>query len=128
MSNYIEQGLYNKILENMVISCVDVCIIDPADKILFVKRNTEPAKNEWWFPGGRVFKGETLKDCAKRKAIEEVGLECDVVSLLNTEETIFDAGPNDIPIHSINCCFLLKPHNLNINLDKYSSEYLWFDY
>jgi len=124
MSNFIPQEQYNFILQHMPIACVDVCII--SDKgILLVKRNTEPCNGMYWIPGGRVFKGEMLKDCAKRKCIEEVGLNCIIGPIVHTEETVFDTGPNGIPVHSINCAFICFPSNFNVKLDKYSSDYIW---
>ena len=69
MQNKINNIKYKKILEYIPICCVDV-VICHFNKILFVKRNTEPAKNEWWFPGGRVYKNEMLEETAIRKAYE----------------------------------------------------------
>lgn len=124
---YIVQELYDEILMNVPIACVDVCIVVHG-AILLVKRNDPPAKDEWWVPGGRVYKGEKLKECAHRKALEEVGLECHVGPLIYTDETIFTDGPNDIPIHSINSCFLLYPQRLStefLKLDEHCGNWKW---
>ena len=124
--NYIPQDQYKYILENIPIACVDVCII--CDKgVLLVKRNTEPCMGMYWIPGGRIFKGEMLRDCAKRKCVEEVGLDCTIGPIVHTDETVFETGPFDIKVHSINVCFLAVPHHLNIKLDQYSSEYKWIN-
>lgn len=122
--NWIDQGLYNAFLTNMPLSCVDVCIF--CDKgVLLVKRNTEPLKGGWCMPGGRLFKGELLKDCAKRKCIEEVGLDCTIGPIVHTDETVFDTGPRNIPIHSINVCFFAIPSNYDVRLDTYSDDFKW---
>lgn len=110
--------------------CVDICV-HYEDRVLLIKRNTEPAKNEWWFPGGRIFKGETLRDCAIRKAKEEVGInDCEYhyCGHLHTSETQFPSGPNNIPIHSINVCiYLILNKMVDVKLDKYSISYKWVD-
>jgi len=124
MSKYIEQILYDKILTLMPIACVDVCIVSEKGALL-VKRKTEPAKNQWWIPGGRVIKGEKLKDCAKRKCLEEVNLDCTIGPIVHTDETVFDTGPGGIPVHSINVCFIAIPHNNNLILDEFSSDFKW---
>lgn len=127
--NHINKYLYYDILNSIPISCVDICIVYEGH-ILLIKRNDPPAKDQWWIPGGRVFKGEMLKETAKRKAIEETGLDCYIGPIIHTDETIFPDGPNDIPIHSINVCFLLYPKcikRLEVQLDEHSSYYKWVD-
>ena len=34
---------------------------------LLLLRDNEPEKDNWWFPGGRVIKGETLENAVIRK-------------------------------------------------------------
>jgi len=125
-TQYIEQKLYNDILNNIPIACVDIAVIVDGS-ILLVRRKDAPAKGEWWLPGGRIFKGETMKDAAKRKALEEVGLICHVGPIVHTAETIFPDGPYGISVHSINSCFFLYPHDNshNICLDSHHEEYKW---
>ena len=41
---------------------------------LLVERHDEPVKGHWWFPGGRILKGETFFQAALRKTYEETGL------------------------------------------------------
>ena len=122
----IAQETYDIIVENMPIACVDV-VIYFNESIILVKRNTEPAKGEWWLPGGRVIKGEMLKETAHRKALEETGIDCVVGSIIHTAETVFDTGPNGIPIHSINTCFFLCPKESNphVGLDSHSTDFKW---
>ena len=122
--NFIPQPQYDFILQNMPIACVDVCIVSE-NGVLLVKRKTEPAKNHWWVPGGRVLKGEKLKDCAKRKCVEEVNLLCTIGPIVHTDETVFDTGPSNIPVHSINVAFLAIPHSNDLRLDQFSSDFKW---
>jgi len=127
-SNFVEQNIYNQILENMPIPCVDVVILHN-NSVLLVKRKDKPAQGEWWVPGGRVLKGETMKQTAKRKASEEVGIDCVVGPIIHTAETIFPDGERDIPVHSINSCFFLVPQNYDgkVELDEHCLEYTWVD-
>jgi len=107
------------------IACVDIAVVHN-HCVLLVKRLDEPAKGQWWLPGGRVYKGEMMRDTAKRKALEEVGLQCEVGSLIYTAETVFGDGPNGIPVHSINSCFLLRPLSVDIKLDNHHRVWSWF--
>lgn len=126
MNNFIPQKLYFQILENVPIACVDIAIVAQG-AVLLVKRKDPPARGQWWVPGGRVLKGEMMKDTATRKAREEVGIECHVGPIIHTAETIFPDGPGDIPVHSINSCFFLYPVDQNFSplLDGHHEDYRW---
>lgn len=131
MQNKINNLKYKKIIEYMPICCVDV-VICHCNKILLVYRNTEPAKNEWWFPGGRVYKNERLEEAAIRKAYEEVGIKVQIVKMIGIYETMFNKGPFDdlkSGVHTINICFLVKPtlENFKIKIDDTISDYRWID-
>jgi len=121
----IPQDLYNQIISNVPIACVDVAIVHDGS-VLLVKRTDDPAKGQWWLPGGRVLKGEFMRMAALRKAKEEVGIKCVVGPILHTAETIFPDGPCGIPVHSINSCFFMYPmEKVNIKLDNHQSEFKW---
>jgi colanic acid biosynthesis protein WcaH len=130
MSAFIDQELYDQILRHMPIACVDVAVVYNGC-VLLVRREDAPAKGEWWVPGGRVLKGETLRETARRKAREEVGLDCHVGPIIHTAETIFADGPRGIPVHSINACFLLYPTHdsaeLCVTLDDHHAAWRWAD-
>ncbi|HMP73307.1 MAG TPA: NUDIX domain-containing protein [Kiritimatiellia bacterium] len=108
MTSFIDHDLYKKILEAVPIACVDVAIVVDGS-VLLALRKDDPAKGQWWLPGGRVHKGEKLKEAAARKAREEVGLECHVGPAIHTAETVFPDGPYGVAVHSINTCFFLYP-------------------
>ncbi len=95
---------YKIMLEKLAIPCVDVVVENSEGEILMIKRSNEPAKGQWWLPGGRIFKKETIKDAAIRKISEEVGLELTEVIVVGAYETIFDKGPFGIEsgTHSVN--------------------------
>lgn len=120
----IERGEYLKILEIMPIVCVDLIIVHQ-DKYLLVKRKNPPAKDLWWFVGGRLVKNETLSNAAMRKAKEEVGLEVTPRRIVNVVETIFDDGPEGIPVHSVNICYLCVAHGSEVKLDLDHDKYRW---
>jgi len=127
----IPDPLYLNIIRNIPIPCVDICVVHEG-RILLVKRGDKPARGSWWLPGGRVHKGEKMAYTAKRKALEEVGLDCVVGPLVHTAETIFPDGPWGISVHSINSCFLLYPKlgestGLNVTLDSHHEDYRWVD-
>jgi colanic acid biosynthesis protein WcaH len=124
----IPQELYNLVLQHVPVACVDIAIV-AGGCILLVRRKDRPALGEWWVPGGRVHKGEKMRETARRKAREEVGMDCHVGPLIHTAETIFPDGPSGIPVHSINSCFLLFPASgaapARVKLDEHHAEWRW---
>ena len=57
----IPKEKYKYILEVMPVACVDIIIVHNK-KIFIAKRKNEPARGEWFIPGGRILKNEHLKD------------------------------------------------------------------
>lgn len=51
-------------------------------RILLVRRNINPSKGKWTFPGGFVDWGETVVGAALRETLEETGLRVDVDGLV----------------------------------------------
>ena len=117
---------YKTILANMPIVCVDLIIINNG-KFLLLKRNNEPAKGEFWFPGGRILKLETIKSAALRKAKLEVNLDCNFHKVISVEETIFDKKSDmSTTVHTINIVCKLTTDNIKeIKLDHFHSNFIW---
>jgi colanic acid biosynthesis protein WcaH len=126
MKHWIPAATYREFLESMPIACVDIAIVHRG-AVLLVKRKDAPAKGQWWVPGGRVRKGETMRETAARKAREEVGLTCHVGPIIHTAETIFPDGPDGVAVHSINTCFFLYPASAAIRarLDAHHGGAKW---
>lgn len=118
MTDWIPTMEYSKIVSLVPIVCIDVAIVWNG-KILLIKRRDEPAANEWWLPGGRLFKNESLEACALRKAKEETGLYCRIGPLLHHQSTIFEE------VHSVNFCYLLTASDDSVHLDDTCLDYEW---
>ncbi len=123
---YIPEKEYKNILRSVPIACVDLLIIHN-NKCLLLKRENEPAKGQFWFPGGRIHKMETIEAAAIRKAKEETNLDCYFVKIISVEETIFEKNEfMETVIHTINiCCHLVSENVEPIQFDRYHSEYRW---
>jgi colanic acid biosynthesis protein WcaH len=115
---------YEPIISKVPIVCVDVAIFH-AGQVLLIKRASEPARGEWWLPGGRLFKGETIEACALRKAREETGLTCVYDGIIHYDNTIFDTGPHGIPIHSVNFCVRLFAPSNGVETDDTCLGHKW---
>jgi ADP-ribose pyrophosphatase YjhB (NUDIX family) len=124
---FIPGDLYKKILLAMPIVCVDLLVLDQAERVLLVKRKNEPAKGQWWVPGGRVHMGETRLAAAVRKLREECGLTADEQSLaeIATEDLILPDGQGGIS-HAVATVYRVEVgKNPKVVLDGQSDGYEW---
>ncbi len=125
---HIEQKLYDTIRQQLPILCVDILILNESKQFLLTKRRQSPAKDSWWFPGGRVHKCETITEAAKRKGREELGVDLEISdTIVSVEESIFI---NEHPvIHTVNIVVKsMAQINTQFVLDESLSEYQWFSY
>lgn len=124
-TEFIPQDLYDNIIDLIPIVCVDG-VIQKENGVLLLLRDNEPEKNKWWFPGGRLLKGEKLEEGIVRKVKEETGLICEVIDMIDITQTDFNTGPNGIPVHTINVCFTLKIKNGKLSLNNEHKKWGWF--
>lgn len=112
-------SLYDQIVRSIPISSVEA-IIPKNNSLLFLKRNNSPARGRWWFPGGRIRKGETLEEALYREVNEETGLELIESKFVNVYSRIFDER------HDITIAYLCKCKEDKIVLNDEHSEYIYF--
>jgi len=115
---WIEDETYRIILEKMPIPTVDGIVLHEGQYLL-LKRNNVPAKGQWWLPGGRVRKGESLEQAVKREVFEETGLKCGVLSQVGVTNMIFPE------CHTISIYFLMESEGRDVKMNDEHSEYRW---
>lgn len=124
---YIADSEYKKILEVLPILCVDLLLIHN-NKCLLLKRANEPALGQFWFPGGRVRKNESIIEAAVRISKAETGLDCVFNKQICTEETMFEkTSKMDTDVHTVNiCCEMTTVSSLdNLKPDKFHDDFIW---
>ena len=115
----IPSSLYEQITALMPISSVEAIIMKD-DSLLFLRRKKSPAKGEWWFPGGRIRKGETFKETLFRKVKEETGLDVEVTKFIGVYNRIFPDR------HDITIVFLCRCFDNKVILSYEHSEFEFF--
>ncbi len=126
MENKLSAKLYEQILDNMPVACIDI-VVCKNRKILLIKRNNQPEKGNWWIVGGRILKNEKLADAVKRKVKEEVGLYIENARFLYPDEYFSEKSIfGGIGTHSTVFIYLVDAKG-EIKLDSTSSEYQWVD-
>lgn len=69
---FLESNLFKNIVQHAPLISIDLCIIDN-NKILLGKRINNPAKENFFVPGGRIRKNETIEEGFNRILRDEVG-------------------------------------------------------
>lgn len=119
---------YRRIIEQLPIICVDAIIINDKKQYLLVRRKNEPLKGEYWVPGGRLFKNESLQDAVKRKVRQELGIESNIIMPVGVYEDFYEKGPFNIEgYHALSIVYLMAVESENIQLDDQSDDWGWFD-
>ena len=57
-------------------------VVIRGDRVLLIKRGTEPLKDQWSIPGGMLELGEGLTEGAKRELKEETGLDVEPLGVI----------------------------------------------
>ena len=119
----IPDPLYQQIVAAMPIPCVDLLVADLRG-VLLLRRVNEPALGQWWFPGGRVFHGETRPEAAKRKLYQECGLEAEALCELGTYDVLLKTSAGGIS-HGITTVFVVTSFAGELRLDAQSDLAEW---
>lgn len=126
----IPADFYKQIVETVPILCVDIVVRDASGKYLLVRRENEPLKNKWWVVGGRVHKGESLRQAAARKVESETCLRVKNLQVIGYYEGKFAEQQLDIDggIHAVSIVFSAEIEGAqSIELDAQSSEWKFAD-
>ncbi len=67
-------------------------VVIKGDRVLLVRRGSEPLKGEWSIPGGTLELGEELAAAARRELKEETGLEVEPLEVLGVFDRIIRDG------------------------------------
>ena len=91
MAEWISDEEWEIIVRNVPIVSVDLVVLHD-DGVVLGKRKNEPAKGEWFVPGGRVRKHERLRDAVHRIGKEELGVDVEIIEFLGTYEHFYDTA------------------------------------
>jgi 8-oxo-dGTP diphosphatase len=96
---------------------------DPAGRVLLGRRDgTAHADGVWGLPGGRVERGEGLREAAVREAREEVGITVEAASLSALGVSRYDVGG----LHGSDFLFLSRRWTGEPTPLEHTSETGWF--
>ena len=125
---YIEEETWGEIVQSMPIPSVDLLVQCP-EGILLGKRVNQPAKDEWFIPGGRIQKGEPRREAVHRIADEELGLKVSIEQSLGAFDHFYEKS--DVSEsggkHYIAHAYLVSTKDCTANEDEQHSKIRVFE-
>ena len=129
--------IFKKTVQYFPTCSVNIVLINKKKEFLLVKRKTNPAKDLYYLPGGRILNGETIHHCAERISNEELGISSNikyispyyVEEIWPTKKFIGDFGPYSKEtknVHYICTVAVVELNEEEIKLDYQSEYFSWF--
>ena len=111
---FLPKEQFLEVITNTPLVSIDLIVRNPSGAILMGRRINEPAKDNWFVPGGRIFKNEDLKDAFRRICQEELGIE-----LAITKAQLFGAFTHKYEVNvfgkpGISTHYVVLAYDLNI--------------
>lgn len=123
MIMYLPDEKFREIERLVPLASFNIIIMDEEGRILLMKRTNEPAKGLYWYPGGRIKRGQSLEEALKEQVKEETGLsqsQVEVIKVASVDSVLFKSR------HTININFLLKKKkDSEVKLDPQHSDFKW---
>lgn len=117
---YIPGETFSEFIQSMPQCCVEI-VVSTDNGVLLAKRANAPVKDSWFWPGSRLYKGESLENAPHRVADEELGIDVDIVEQLGIHEHVWEtsAEAGRPSRHTVNIVYLVEPADpdFEISLD-----------
>jgi ADP-ribose pyrophosphatase len=84
-------------------------IIRKDGEIVLIQRDREPSKGLWTFPGGAVELGETIRQAARREAMEETGLAVEIGQVVSVTDNVVRDAKGRVQYHYVIVDFEARP-------------------
>lgn len=99
-------------VDKMPLVAIDLIIHDENGRILLGLRTNEPARGTWYFPGGRIYKNESIKRACARIANGELNMfGAHTCKMVGINEWFFETnfmGAENVSTHYVALAFELS--------------------
>ncbi len=127
---YISEELFAEFTKYMPEVSVEL-ILEHKNKILLAKRKNKPAKNRWFWPGSRLYKGEKIENAVHRVAKKELDIDVKIKQFFGIYSHFWEESnlPNSPSRHTVNLVHHVEPKQdiKDISLDSQHSDYQFID-
>lgn len=128
---YLSDEDYDFIYSRAPRICIDLLVKNSKGEVLLTKRDIEPYKDHWHFPGGRVKFRETIAEAIRRIAKAELGetIQGDNFPKVGVCEFLEEEQKGQ-PRHSISIVHelvIFSSVEIELKLDNQAKEYRFFN-
>jgi colanic acid biosynthesis protein WcaH len=122
----VPDDTYREFVSRMPQVCVEVVLVTE-EGILLAERKNHP--RVWFWPGGRLYKGETVEAAARRIATDELGIEVELGESFGPYAHFWRGERDEPSRHTVNVPFLATPRHgaFEISLDDQHGDYRFVD-
>lgn len=101
-------------------------LVEKGDRILLVRRGSEPERGKWALPGGLVELGEEIREAAVREVEEETGIRIKLGELVGVYDVLERNGRGTPKYHYVTVCFLGEALSTEVRKGGEVLEAGWF--
>ncbi|MBD3407631.1 MAG: NUDIX domain-containing protein [Candidatus Lokiarchaeota archaeon] len=94
--------------------------------ILLLRRDKNPGKGLWTFPGGGVEVGETQKEALRREIKEEAGIDAEILDFFTTFDIIIEDGSGKVLYHFLLNHYFARALSEEVRPEFPDGEVNWF--
>lgn len=130
---YLDKATFSTVIASTPLVSIDLVIMNEHNQVLLGQRLNRPAKQYWFVPGGRIYKGERLDNAFQRLTKDELGCELSIeqAELLGPFTHLYDDNVfgDEFGTHYVAIAYVLKVYTeqLNLPLNEQHDAYQWFD-
>jgi len=109
--------------EEYAVPATGALILNQKDEIFLMK--SPKWENQWLVPGGKIEKGDSMKETVRKEVKEETNLEIENIEILEVKD---GGNPEDFSrdTHFIFLNFVCKAKNTDVKLDdREAIDYQW---
>ncbi len=112
---FVPEETYAEFVARMPQACVEL-VLETAEGLLLAERTIHPRL--WFWPGSRLYKGESLEAAARRVASEELGVEVRLLEQLGVHTHFWRGSADEAPSrHTVNVVYHAVPASEDFEID-----------
>ena len=130
---FLDKETFSTVIESTPLVSIDLVVKNKQGQALLGERLNKPAKGNWFVPGGRILKDESMANAFKRLTLEELGqtFTIEQAKLLGPFDHFYNDNVfgDEFTTHYVAIAYVitLDTELEQLPLDVQHGSYKWFD-